>query len=238
MPTSMKLLLTKQQSETILRIEQLCNTRQLRYSDTLLESVSDTTQTPDSDIVKDWRISRETGKYLHNLILEHRPARVLELGTGTGYSALWIGSALAAYGGHLDTVEYFDLKIPIARRFIREAGLDGVVTLHHMRIKTYFEQTSNIVQTTRNPHPALPLIGGGIPKYDMVFMDADKTNYLDYWNLMQPLLNPHCVVIADNATNYATSMLPWTTHCQNDPSLSCELVPIGTGLYIVHSIQQ
>jgi predicted O-methyltransferase YrrM len=217
--------------DTILRVEHLCDTGQLYYSSTELGHISETTQTPDSNVVKDWRISHETGEYLHNLILKRKPARVLELGTSTGYSALWIGSALATYGGHLDTVEYFDLKIPIANRFVHEAELDEVVTVHHMRIKEFLKNAAHN-QIPLNPSSLSPH-RGGIPKYDMVFMDADKTNYLEYWNLMQPLLNPHCVVIADNATNFSHSMQPWTDHCTNDPNLSCELVRIGTGLFTV-----
>lgn len=108
---------------------------------------------------------------------------VLEIGTSTGYSGLWLALALQKTGGKLTTFEISRERAAEARRHFKEAGVDQIVTIvegdAHQRIK---EKKGPV---------------------DLVFVDADKDGYLDYLRQVLPLLRPGGVIMAHN-----TGMVP------------------------------
>ncbi|HXK60729.1 MAG TPA: O-methyltransferase [Acidobacteriota bacterium] len=103
---------------------------------------------------------------------------VLEIGTSTGYSGLWLSLALQKTGGKLTTFEIDPGRAAQARRHFREAGVDHIVTLvegdAHQKIREYKDPV------------------------DLVFIDADKGGYLDYLNQVLPLVRPGGVILAHN----------------------------------------
>lgn len=124
-------------------------------------------------------VMADTGMFLQLLTLMRRPSKVLEVGTGGGYSGLWIARALARWGGQLDTIETDPERADVAMGFFRKAGLEENVRVH--------------------VGPALDILPGLAGPYGLVFLDAVKTEYMAYLNLVLPLLEPYGVVAADNA---------------------------------------
>lgn len=160
-----------------------------------------------------WNISPKTGKYLFDLVIQHKPTRVLELGTSTGYSTLWLGAAAQSYGGTIDTVDYYDRKIEIAKTYIQKAGLENVVTVHHTRIATF-------------------LISVKSEEYSFIFLDADKNNYHNYLPELLRVMKSGSLFVVDNAINYQDRMLNFLELCEDNNYLKTELVDIGTGLLL------
>lgn len=106
------------------------------------------------------------------------PRRVLELGTFTGYSAISI--ALAMNGGELHTVDSNDELESFARDFFVKAGLENIVVQHIGK--------------------ALEILPTFTGAFDLIFIDADKREYLDYYKAIfkYKLVRSGTVIIADN----------------------------------------
>lgn len=102
---------------------------------------------------------------------------VLELGTYAGYSALCMAEALPT-DGVVDTLESNDELEPIIRKYLSLSPVGGKVHLHI--------------------GPALSLIPSLNRLYDLVFIDADKREYLAYYQAVLPLVKPGGVILADN----------------------------------------
>lgn len=117
------------------------------------------------------------GRLLETLVHVMQPRLVLEIGTYSGGSALWMAGALVA-GARLVTCEVDPEHAAFARRHIAAAGLEDRVEV--------------VVG------PALDAIAALPGPFDLVFIDADKTGYPDYFEAVLPKLAPHGLVVADN----------------------------------------
>jgi caffeoyl-CoA O-methyltransferase len=133
---------------------------------------------------------------------------VVEVGTSTGYSGLWLCLALADTGGKLTTFELDPGRAALARKHFEQAGVSQIVT---------------IVQG--NAHETIARLKEPI---DLVFVDADKDGYLDYLNRLLPLVRPGGVILAHNfemAPDYVRAV---TTN----PALETVFYREGRGLAI------
>jgi len=127
------------------------------------------------------------GMFLRMMVQMLRPERILEIGTFTGYSAISMGlgmtlsTPLPPKGKRsplLHTIEVNPELEEGIRKGIFEAGLEQQVVLHI--------------------GPALKVIPEIDEKWDLVFIDADKPNYLRYYQMVLPLVNPGGFIVADN----------------------------------------
>lgn len=117
------------------------------------------------------------GQFLSFLSHCIRPKRVLELGTFTGYSALCLAAGLAE-NGQLHTIE------------IREADAENA--------QTYFNRSEKAKQILLHCGNALDIIPDLKEEWDLVFIDADKVHYTDYYELILPQVRPGGIILADN----------------------------------------
>ena len=117
------------------------------------------------------------GRLLGMLVRTMRARRVLELGTFTGYSSISMALALAD-GGRVITADVNEATTAIARRYAEEAGVAGLIDF---RIA-----------------PGLETIAGLEGPFDLVFIDADKANYVNYYEATLPLLADGGLMIVDN----------------------------------------
>jgi predicted O-methyltransferase YrrM len=106
-----------------------------------------------------------------------RPKNILEIGTFTGYSAICMAQGLQE-GGMLHTIDVNEEFREIITRYIKEAGLEGKITLH--------------IGSAVNILPSLK------EEFDLVFIDADKENYSTYYDLVFPKVKQGGYIIADN----------------------------------------
>ncbi len=117
------------------------------------------------------------GMFLKVLARLVRARRILEVGTFTGYSGLMMATALPK-GGELITCELEEKNAEVARRFFDKSGIGAKI---------------NIVLG-----PALETLTTLEGPFDMAFIDADKVNYIHYFDLILPMMREGGVIVADN----------------------------------------
>jgi caffeoyl-CoA O-methyltransferase len=117
------------------------------------------------------------GRFLEFLIYATRAKRILEVGTYSGYSAISMAAALPP-DGHIDTCEVDEQHVAVARRYIGEAGHADRITVHL--------------------GPALDTIARLEGEFDFVFIDADKVNYMAYYEALLPRLADGALMAIDN----------------------------------------
>ena len=117
------------------------------------------------------------GKFLEMVSVLLRPRRILEIGTFMGYSALCLAAGLAE-GGRLHTIELREEDADLAAENFRRANWQDRILLHRGN--------------------ALAIIPALKEVWDLVFIDADKVNYGEYYKLVLPRLRAGGLIIADN----------------------------------------
>jgi len=134
-------------------------------------------------------VDAENGRMLRVLAETAGAKNAIEIGTSTGYSALWTCLGLRATGGRLTTFEIDAGRAEQARRHFQEAGVDALV---------------NVV--VGDAHQNVKRVQGPV---DLLFLDADKEGYASYLEALLPLVRPGGVIAADNigtAPDYARAV--------------------------------
>jgi predicted O-methyltransferase YrrM len=148
------------------------------------------------------------GHMLRLLTQTANAKQVVEFGTSTGCSGLWLSLALQATGGKLTTFELDAQRAAHARKHFEQAGVAGMIRI-----------------VEGDGHKNLREVKGPI---DVVFIDADKEGYMDYVTRMLPLVRPGGLVLAHNI-----DMVPdYVKLVTNDPKLDTVLFTQGGGLGI------
>jgi caffeoyl-CoA O-methyltransferase len=149
---------------------------------------------------------------------------VLEIGTFSGYSSLAMASALPP-GGRIVTCEIDEKHAAAARRHFESSPLGERIELRL--------------------GPALDTIAQLDGPFDVVFIDADKTGYLDYYEAVLPKLAPHGVVVVDNTlwggrvldeaddSDNTVALRRFNDHVLADERTQCVLLPVGDGMTVI-----
>ncbi len=165
------------------------------------------------------------GELLKMLVEISGARRVLEIGSFTGYSSTCMALGLPE-GGHLDALELNDELEDLMREGWERAGVQGLITLH----------IGDAVQT-------LKTLRG---EYDFVFIDANKRQYLDYYELVLPLTRTGGLIVADDVLwdgkVYADvpsgdaqtrALLEFNDLVAADPRVEVVMLPIRDGLSLI-----
>lgn len=155
-------------------------------------------------------IPPQSAEFLHALLLAGRYTSAVEIGTSFGFSGLWLGAALQRHGGTLLTFEIDDKKVAFAREAFERAGLAQTIRVVHGDAREVLA-----------PHNG---------PFDFAFVDAVKSQSVEYLERLWPKLTPRAVLVADNATSHETELSPYLAHVRSHPELYSTLVPIGSGL--------
>ena len=169
------------------------------------------------------------GKLLKMFVRMIKPRRVLELGTFTGYSALAMAEGLAE-DAELHTVEIDDeLEDFICEHFEASPRREQI----HLHIG--------------DAAVVVPQLGG---QFDLVFIDANKRNYCDYYHLVMPLVPVGGFIIADNTLwdgkvanlpkkidSQTAGILAFNDLVANDDRVEKVIIPIRDGLTVIHKIK-
>lgn len=117
------------------------------------------------------------GALLRQFVLLLQPRRVLEIGTFSGYATVWMAGALPG-NGRIDTVEINDEMEPLIREGFARAGVADRVRLH-------IGDALAVIPTLEKP-------------FDLVFIDADKRDYVAYYQAVVDDVRPGGLILADN----------------------------------------
>jgi len=171
-------------------------------------------------------VDRASGRLLSTLVHAMMANRILEIGTGYGYSTLWMALALPP-AGHIWTIDPDVERSEVARVYLERAGVAGKVDIINQPALEVLEMWSQ-----RN--------------LDIVFIDAEKSEYPAYLDLAIPMLKRSGLVIVDNllfggaAANAPSSRDDGDLRAIRDfsrlflthPQLDATIVPIGDGIGI------
>jgi caffeoyl-CoA O-methyltransferase len=153
-------------------------------------------------------VSEEDGRFMRLLVATSRTKRALEIGTASGYSAIWIGLGLRETGGQLVTIEYDAGRAREAQENIRKAGLSDIVRVI--------------------PGDALAEIPKLSGAFDFVFCDAWKRDYQKYFTLSFPLLNKGGLFLAHNVVNKQNEMSDFLKTIRTSPAVLTTIVSPGS----------
>ena len=123
-------------------------------------------------------VPKHDGRLLRIMTQTMGAKNVIEIGTSTGYSAIWIGLALKETGGKMITYEIDPERAATASANFKRAGMDSIITLIE-------GDAHEEVKKLKDP-------------IDMIFLDADKEGYVDYLKKLLPLLRKGGLVVAHN----------------------------------------
>lgn len=165
------------------------------------------------------------GRVLSMLMKMIRPQRILEIGTYTGYSALCMAEGLAQ-AGELHSIDINEELTDFVQKYVNEAGHQDEIKLH-----------------VGNALEIIPLLK---EDWDVVFIDADKNNYINYYNLLIDKLKSGSYIIADNVLwsgkvieDYnqqdedTKTLIDFNKMIQKDERVENVLFPIRDGLMVV-----
>jgi len=146
------------------------------------------------------------GEYLCNLVTKLKAQRVLEIGTASGYSGVWLGLGLRETGGRLITLEVDQPRHSQAVRNFQAAGLDDIIDA---RLTDALKE--------------IPKLTG---PFDLVFIDAWKPDYAKYLELTLPMVRSGGIIIAHNVRNQGREMPEFLEAIRNNPALKTEFVEV------------
>lgn len=170
-------------------------------------------------------IRRSTQSLLRFLMRFAKPMSILEIGTAVGFSALWM-SEYAPDGCHITTIENYEKRIPVAKENFARAGRTDAITL-----------------LEGDAEELLPTLDG---KYDFIFLDAAKGQYVRFLPELLRLLAPSGLLVSDNVlqdgdiieSRFAIPRRDRTIHARmreylyeltHDPRLETVILPVGDG---------
>lgn len=152
------------------------------------------------------------------------PKHILEIGTYTGYAALCLSEGLQA-DGTLDTIDNNEELYDFQKKYFDKSEWSGQITQH-----------------LGNALEIIPTLG---KKFDLVFIDADKENYINYFNMIVPMMNKGGIILSDNvlwsgkvlepvkANDKSTKiLLEYSQLLKDDPRVETVLLPIRDGLTV------
>ncbi|MBA5794067.1 O-methyltransferase [Flavobacterium sp. xlx-214] len=152
------------------------------------------------------------------------PKHILELGTYTGYATLCLAEGLQN-DGTIDTIDINEELEEIQEKYFNLSDYKG-------RIFQHIGNATEIIPTLNK-------------KFDLVFIDADKENYITYWNLIVPMMNKGGIILSDNVLwsgkvleevkkndKSTPILLEYNKMVNNDPRVETVLLPIRDGLTV------
>ena len=168
------------------------------------------------------------GQFMRMLVQMTGARRILELGTFTGYSAICLASGLQE-NGHLDTLELNDELEDLILEGFGRAGLSGKISLH---IGDCRETLKSFRQQDR--------------QYDLVYIDANKREYCEYYDLVFDMVRPGGLILADNVIwdgkvcqdplpqdKQTLGIAAFNDKVSSDPRVESVIIPLRDGLNII-----
>lgn len=169
------------------------------------------------------------GKLLQMISCMVKPKYILEIGTFTGFSALCLAKGLQP-DGMLHTIELRDEDAASAEKYFATAGVNNKIILHKGNAK-------DIIPSLRF-------------NWDLVFIDADKTGYIDYYELILPYVKTGGFIVADNVFFHGEVLQPevkgknakaihaFNQHVLNDERAEQVMLTVRDGLLLIQKIKE
>ena len=168
-----------------------------------------------SDRLKRYRnIEPESAELLNVLIRAQQSKRILEIGTSTGYSTLWLAYAAQATLAKITTLEIDAERSELAHQNAVDFSLDRFVEFLVSDAQDYLRKTTE--------------------KFDFILLDAERDAYCDYWNYLPQILKEKGgLLVVDNVVSHESEVKDFLNLVRDNSKFSTTTLPIGAGLFLV-----
>jgi predicted O-methyltransferase YrrM len=164
-------------------------------------------------------IGRNTGIFYNVLLKSKNAKKILEIGMSAGYSTIWFAEAISKKtGGKIITIDQDKKKIERAKRNFEDAGLSDLIDIRHgdaLEVLLDIKNESNSSES-----------------FDFVFIDADKERYIQYFDIILPMVKPGGLIGADNILfpeRFQKFANLYVKHIRNNPKIRSVTIPIDNG---------
>ncbi|MBB6363802.1 putative O-methyltransferase YrrM [Acinetobacter lwoffii] len=159
-------------------------------------------------------IEPESGQFLSMLIRAQQSKNILEIGTSTGYSTLWLAEAARQTQAMITTLEVDAERVTQAKQYATEIDLADLINFKVIDAQVYLEAEQEI--------------------FDFILLDAERDDYVSYWPHLSRLLKAKGgLLVVDNVISHAAEVEEFIALIQQDPRFIMSSVPIGAGLLMV-----
>lgn len=168
-----------------------------------------------SDRLRRYRnIEAESAKLLGMLVRTQQSKQILEIGTSTGYSTLWLAEAAKSIGGKVQTLEINAFRSAQAKKYAEEFRLERFIDFWVGDASDYLAQATE--------------------SYDLILLDAERGCYVSYWNDLKRLLQfSGNTLIVDNVISHAAEVKDFLELIKADENYMSTILPVGAGLCLV-----
>ena len=194
-----------------------------------LEIQSNLEKTRKVDVIPEDRmlaITKDTGEFLNMLLRLKNAKNMLEIGMSVGYSTIWCAEAISDQSGQIISIEKNPNKIFRAKENFLKAEVNETITIKEgVVIEILTELNQNIKYKNF---------------FDVVLIDADKENVIEYFDLILPMVNIGGFIITDNMLypeKYREEMKKFSNHLKENPKLRTITSSIGNGEEITIKIK-
>lgn len=170
-------------------------------------------------------VTEDTGIYFNVMLKAMRARKILEVGTSTGYSTLWFSDAIrytdGSFGKPIITIEGNPAKIKRAKKNFEDAGVARIIEIRQGAAADVLKE---MLADYRKADNAVP--------FDFVFIDADKENAINYFELVFPMVRTGGIIAADNITSpqsCVAEMARYSRYVKGRQGVESVTVPIGMG---------
>ena len=185
------------------------------------------------------------GQLLRMIVQICGAKRILELGTFTGFSAICLASGMGE-GGHLDTLELNDELEDLILEGFERAGLENVIQLHIGDCKETLKSLRSGMGLSESPEVASASTADNEKLYDIVYMDANKREYCEYYDLVFDMVRPGGLILADNVIwdgkvcqdplpqdKQTLSIVKFNDMVSSDPRVESVILPLRDGINVI-----
>lgn len=189
------------------------------------------------------------GQLLRMIVQMCGAKRILELGTFTGFSAICLASGMGE-GGHLDTLELNDELEDLILEGFERAGLENVIQLHIGDCKETLKSLRSGMGLSESPEVASASTADNEKLYDIVYMDANKREYCEYYDLVFDMVRPGGLILADNVIwdgkvcqdplpqdKQTLSIVKFNDMVSADPRVESVILPLRDGINVIRKKQ-
>jgi predicted O-methyltransferase YrrM len=159
-------------------------------------------------------ITPDSGRFLYQMVRSSAARRILEVGTSNGFSTLWLALAARPLQGLVTSLDISAARQQHALSNLQSVGVESLVALRCADAGIWLQELE-----------ASPL--------DFLFLDADRSRYLDWWTSIQRVLRPGGLVVMDNALSHAQECAPFMQQVMATEGYLAQTYPIGNGLFVI-----
>ena len=158
-------------------------------------------------------IEPESAELLNVLIRTQQSKRILEIGTSTGYSTLWLAHAAESTSAKITTLEIDATRSELARKNAIDFSLDHVIEFLVTDAQDYLSKTTE--------------------QFDFILLDAERDAYCDYWNALPHILKAKGgLLVVDNVLSHASEVEGFLNLVRENLNFNTTTLAVGAGLFL------